>query len=73
MTNYDDQVENMMDELLPILEKRESKVGYTAMTCLMIENVQKSGISKQEFMDEISRAWDHYYKQRLCNNCKEPA
>jgi hypothetical protein len=60
MSEKNDLINNMIEELVKVLKHDHVTIGASAMICLLIHCAQDSGTAKEVWLDELSHAWDHY-------------
>lgn len=56
----DEHINEIIDQLMPILQPHLVSVGSSAMICLLVCNAQKNKVEKDFWLEQLAAAWDFY-------------
>ncbi len=60
-SNFHEKIDQTIEELISVLNKKEISVGASAMVYLLIENTDND---KESWLQMMSEAWDFYEKEK---------
>lgn len=58
-----DRINAMIPKLIEVLQQDSVTIGASAMMSLLINNVLDSGVTYQDFINDMTTAWNHYVEE----------